>query len=107
MLPTFLPGAPSNVPSCTDGKRGSVEEPGKPKGVAKAAKENGKADKAAAAVKKERKVYELPGQTRDTPPEVCPEALKPSLAAHPTIQALSNLDKRSSHTNHHTSICQD
>ena len=49
-------------------QKGSVEKTGKPKG--KAAKDAGKADKAA-PVKRERKVYELPGQTKDTPPEVC------------------------------------
>ena len=49
--------------------KGSAEKTGKSKG--KAAKEGaGKADKAA-PVKRERKVYELPGQTKDTPPEVC------------------------------------
>ncbi|CAK0760227.1 hypothetical protein CVIRNUC_002754 [Coccomyxa viridis] len=50
-------------------QKGSVETTGKPKG--KAAKDAGKADKAA-PVKRERKVYELPGQTKDTPPEVDP-----------------------------------
>ena len=49
-------------------QKGSVEKTGKPKG--KAAKDAGKADKAA-PVKRERKVYELPGQTKDTPLEVC------------------------------------
>ena len=50
-------------------KKGAAEKAGKPKG--KAAKEvAGKADRAA-PVKRERKVYELPGQTKDTPPEVC------------------------------------
>ena len=54
-------------------KKASAEKPGKPKAIAKAAKgaaNNGKADNAAAPVRKERKVYELPGQTRDTPPQV-------------------------------------
>ena len=54
-------------------RKASTEKAAKPKAVAKATKgaaANGKADKAAAPVKKERKVYELPGQTRDTPPEV-------------------------------------
>ena len=49
--------------------KGAAEKTGKHKG--KAAKEAaGKADKAA-PVKRERKVFELPGQTKDTPPEVC------------------------------------
>jgi hypothetical protein len=53
-------------------EKGSSEKTSKPK--IRAAREvvvNGKADKAAGAARKERKVYDLPGQTRDTPPEVC------------------------------------
>ena len=50
-------------------QKGSAEKTDKSKG--KAAKEGaGKADKAA-PLKRERKVYELPGQTKDTPLEVC------------------------------------
>ena len=54
-------------------KKSSAEKAGKPKAAVKDAKgaaANRKADKAGAPVRKERKVYELPGQTRDTPPEV-------------------------------------
>lgn len=78
-----MPRIPKTEPSEAP-QKGSAEKPGKAaqgaarkkgaagKAEAKAAKEaeaNGKAGKAA-AVKKERKVFELPGQTRDTPPEV-------------------------------------
>ena len=52
------------------GKKASAEKAGKAKAGSKAAKgavANGKDDK---KPKKERKVFELPGQTRDTPAEV-------------------------------------
>ena len=62
-------------------KKSSTEKASKPK--TKAAKEaaaHAKADKAAGAAKKERKVFDMPGQTRDTPPEVC---CKPWPQSHP------------------------
>jgi len=53
---------------------------GAKKDSATAAKANGKEEKAngRVAVKKERKVFELPGQTRDTPPEVSLCSLPPA-----------------------------
>ena len=63
------------------GKKSSTEKASKPK--TKAAKEaaaHGKADKAAGAAKRERKVFDMPGQTRDTPPEVFS---KPWPQSHP------------------------
>ena len=59
----------SKLSKALTAKKGAAEKAGKP--TRKAGKEDaGKADKTA-PVKRERKVYELPGQTKDTPPEVC------------------------------------
>lgn len=55
------------------GKGASAEKGKKSHTGAKAAKGAAANGKAATPVKKQRKVYELPGQTRDTPPEVEPE----------------------------------
>ena len=62
-------------------KKSSTEKASKPKTKAvKEAAAHGKADKAAGAAKKGRKVFDMPGQTRDTPPEVC---CKPWPQSHP------------------------